>query len=246
MTSDVSHTFTIQDEGLRPSHEQPHGFRNKTKALLKPTDPPKFVFEADLIGIPQHAYVDQPLSFAISIIPHDSSTTTVTPKIFLDSCTITLVAHTTGLQPTVIELLKTKEAEFSSAKPFSEEHGWTKAIDIGHLSWVPSTFTFRNISRTYKLRIAVHFSVGTQKVKTSRDVPLIIHPPVEIETARNETAEESDGLPSYHEATHEPADDLGEVPSYEQVVSAPHHRPHNPAPTYGDHNIGFASVSVGC
>lgn len=256
LTSEFSQTFTAQNEALRPSSERPHGVRNKTKALLKPAEVPRFIFEAELIGIPKHAYVGRQLSFALSIIPHASSTVQTAPNLFLDSCTITLIAHTTGLQPAVIEIIKTKEAAFSSAKPYSEEYGWTKSINIGQLSWVPSTFTFRNIRRTYKLRIAVQFSVGAQKMKMSRDVPLTIHPPVESDTTRVGTAEDPDSLPSYQESSYGSRADLGPVPSYEQAMtttttttttssSSSDAMPHDPAPSYGDHNVGFASASLG-
>ncbi|KAI5362168.1 hypothetical protein Slin15195_G058190 [Septoria linicola] len=234
LTSETSQTFTAQNEELRPEIELPQGFRNKTKALLRPADPPKFIFEASLIGIPQHAYIGQPLSFAITVAPDDSSSTKSVPNVFLDSCTITLIAHTTGCLPPDIELLRTKEADFSSSKPFGDEYGWTKAIDVGTLSWVPSTFTFRSISRTYKLRISVRFSVGGQKINTNRDVPLTIHPPLEIETSRPgiETSADPNALPSYREANLQAPEYLGEVPSYEQATSTTTH--HGPAPAYVD------------
>ncbi|KAF2207067.1 hypothetical protein CERZMDRAFT_88829 [Cercospora zeae-maydis SCOH1-5] len=234
LTTDVSQRFTVQDESLLPEHEQPHGFRNKTKAFLKPIDLPKFVFDVICIGIPQHAYVGQNLSFAITIQPDGSSTTKTDPEIFLDKCTISLIAQTTGIQPAPLEILKTKAADFSSARPFSREDGMTKGIDVGVLSWVPATFTFRKITRTYKLRIVGRFTVGTQQISTSRDVPITIHPPLEIETSRAaDDTNDPDALPSYQEANRHEAEDFAHAPSYEQAISG--------SDSASGHAIGHAS-----
>ncbi|PPJ54998.1 hypothetical protein CBER1_05625 [Cercospora berteroae] len=247
LTSDASQRFTAQNDGLRPVSEQPHGLRNKTKAFLKPVDPPKFIFDASFIGIPQHAYIGQSLSFAISIEPDETSTTRTDPDVFLDKCTISLIAHTTGIEPAPLKIVKTKEASFSSARPFSREDGMTKEIDIGVLSWVPTTFTFRNISRTYKLRIASQFTVGTRQFSTSRDVPLTIHPPLELDVSRPADMEDDpDGLPSYQEASRSSAADFAEdaaegsaqVPSYEQAVSGHDHGGHHGGSDHG--HGGFA------
>ncbi|KAM3417078.1 hypothetical protein BST61_g8654 [Cercospora zeina] len=227
LTTDVSQRFTVQDESLLPKHEQPHGLRNKTKAFLKPVDLPTFVFDANFIAIPQHAYIGQPLSFAITIEPDGSSTTKTEPHVFLDKCTVSLIAHTTGIQPAPLEILKTKAADFSStAQPFSREDGMIKGIDVGVLSWVPATFSFRNITRTYKLRIVSQFTVGAQQISTSRDVPITIHPPLEIETSRatadddDDDPNDPDALPSYQEANrHDEAEDFAHAPSYEQAIS---------------------------
>lgn len=217
-THDFSQTLTAQDESLRADDERPNGFMGKTKALLRSTEFPRYVFRATFARIPEHAFVGQPLSFNVCIATDPSSTTRIHPDVLLESCNIALLAHTTGTQPPNIETLRTKRCDVASSTPFSDQNGWTQTIDIGTLTWVPSSFTHDNIGRYYKLRIVCQLAVGKQKLTVKRDVPITIHPPLSLtEPPEFETEmpglERTASLPAYEE----------DVPSYAQAVSTPAH-----------------------
>ncbi|KXT00431.1 hypothetical protein AC578_1927 [Pseudocercospora eumusae] len=232
--SEFFRQLTVQNEALRSVEQKPRGFLGKTKAFLKPSELPKYVFTATCSNVPQHAFIDQPVAFDISVASHFSSTVQENPEVFLDSCTTSLIARTTGVKPVNIETLWSKTTEFER-KPFSDEHGWAKTVDIGNLDWVPSTFSLGDIERSYKFRIAAQFSVGKQKLSIRQDMPVMIHPPIDSENDMTLARINSAGsaLPAYEEAaaiaptpSYEDATGLPQ-PSYEQAVGAvdPGHHP---------------------
>ncbi|EME85076.1 uncharacterized protein MYCFIDRAFT_195943 [Pseudocercospora fijiensis CIRAD86] len=233
--------ITVQNEHLRPAEQKPRGFVGKTKAFLKSSDLPKFVFTATCSNVPQHAFVDQPVAFDMSMAPHYSSTVHENPEVFLDSCTTSLIARTTGVKPINIETLWSRTTEFER-KPFSDEHGWARTVDIGNLEWIPSTFSLGDLERTYKLRIAPQFSVGKQKLSIRQDMPVMVHPPIDPENDTTLARIHSGGsaLPAYEEAAasaptppYEAVTGLSQ-PSYEQAIGAMEAE-HIPTPNLVEH-----------
>jgi hypothetical protein len=232
-TNDFSRTFPISPNIT--SHEKPSGLRSKTRAFLNPSaEPPQHALTVTYTGIPQHAFVGQPLSFQIKVDPQDPDAAAASlPPIILDRCVISLFAYTTGVQPTIIDLLRTKTFEFSDfSRIFSNDHGWTRDIHIGVLGSVPSTFKFgkdAGIERTYKLRLACQLSAGKQKLHMRQDVAVAIHPPLLLDDVRGPdvgvSVLEWDAAdpPAYDDDDYDIEDAL--VPSYEQAIAQPAHLP---------------------
>lgn len=218
-----SHAFeqqlTAQHDSLRPPEARPRGIRDKTKALLKPTEPPKYVFTVRCFHVPQHAFIGQPIEFDISIASHSSSTTTTPPAVFLDSCNIALVAYTSGMQPSNIEILRNRNVDISHPpRPFSSTYGWSRGIDVGTLSYVPSTFRCGKIARSYKLRITIVFSVGKQNLHLRRDMPLEVHPPLHRSSYDDDDDPDGSSRARGRFAETLPAYEEERAPAYEEIV----------------------------
>lgn len=180
-----------------PRPETPPGLKgriaNKAKITTKTAEQPKHVFNTVISGLPQELYVGQRLEFEIAIKPDisNSSVTESSPEISLDACTITLFCQTNGPHPEHIEVLKQKVNKQRPSGPFSADSGYRKTVDGGVFGHMPSTFNYRNVSQSYKLKLDLQFYAAGSTVAMKKECPVIVYP--------YRAAAEGESLPSYEE-----------------------------------------------
>lgn len=206
----------VQDESLLPEDTRSVLKRklskNKAYAYIKPTEYPKYVFEATCIGVPQEISVGQRLQFEVAIQSISNlSTTDKEPDVSLDSCIVTLIAQTAGTPPLHIEVLRQRQSSQRPSGPFTKDNDYRKKVDLGIFGHVPSAFNGQDVSQSHKLRLEIQFHAANNTVVMKREFPVIVHPAPGSEAASRagsivpRTSEEDHyggggRLPSYDEA----------------------------------------------
>lgn len=206
---EINRELTVQSNSLLPEDSQPHGFRGKTKALLRPAEAPKCVFHVVCRSIPEFLYIGQPITFTIAVSSGSSST--ALPEIELKSCVVSLVAQTSlEAEPddapdsqisNHLEVVKTKECEVSPSGPFAKGHDYTKKVDVGVLSQIPSSFQNSDMSRSYWLRLVITVTAAREERTITRQCAVIVHPPLLLDDDRmayEDPPDEDDAPPPYN------------------------------------------------
>lgn len=195
-TTSFKQQLSVESKALIAPENRSSGFRN----LFKSTGPlPKYVFDAICSGVPQHIFIGQPINFTLSLSTDWDQTTAIAsniPEVSLSSCRISLIANTRGKrsdQPSsgeshTSEVLKEKACEVTGLTSTTSGD-----VDVGTLSSVPSTFTHEDISREYKLKIALSFSALGQTMNVMRILSLTVHPPL-LEDVADADVDESMGV----------------------------------------------------
>ncbi|KAK4623568.1 hypothetical protein CLAFUW4_06343 [Fulvia fulva] len=180
-------------QGAAPQPDSP-GLKGRiAKITTKAAEQPKHVFNTIVSALPQELYIGQRLEFEVAINPDiiNASSTEELPEVSLDACTITLFCQTNGPHPEHIEVLRQKVNKQRPSGPFSADTGFRKTVDGGTFGHMPSTFNFRNVSQSYKLRLDLQFYAAGSTVAMKKELPVIVYP--------YRAPREDDSLPSYEE-----------------------------------------------
>lgn len=185
--------------------------------------------------MPKNIFVGQQLAFDMYISGRlEGSSALVEPEIRLKSCTVLLIAHTTGKERAApqdssnIEVSMKRGVTFTPSGPFSPGREGAKLVMAGSLSQVPSSFTHAGVQRSYTLRIASSLAVASRVISHMRDFKVVVHPPClqdgELNSMSGSINLARDGIandeqpPAYEEAVAGSSSRQDLQPSYEEAI----------------------------
>jgi len=189
--------------------------------MLKGGEDHTYCFDVSCVGLVREMCLGQAVSAEVRVRTNsEQSTINHVPEILLDHFKVDIVALTTvemdqhwssPMRMPDTGVIHTLHGVATPPGPFTKAHDYTKVVNTQPLVDVPSTFKIGKISRAYKLRVELQFTVAGQSRQVRRDVPVTIHPPVggvhreaQAGPAGPSTAMEEEQLPAYDEAAAPP------------------------------------------
>ncbi|QIW96757.1 hypothetical protein AMS68_002275 [Peltaster fructicola] len=182
-----NHMLSISNKYLLPEHERPSGFKAKTAAFFKSDAYPTFAIHAILNGS-ANLLLGEEVKFELSLRPDlERSTVQEQPEVKLTAFRMCIsswtlvraeVAFLSRVQSEDKERQLTLTGVVQDTRPFSKANDYTKTVTMKPLQGLPSTFSTKNITRTYTVDFEVTLTVAEEtKHLKFRDVPVRILPP---------------------------------------------------------------------
>jgi hypothetical protein len=192
LSGEASKTFRVESFELLGEEERPNGLLGKTKATLRNVTKPVYSFTATLFGVPTVLAIGQALRMGVRVKTEDAATTTtVGPAVTISKCKAGLIADTSlyvtderrGNSPNLTSstsLIALAMINQDPKGPFTKTSDNMKPLVFESLPGdIPSTFSTKKLTRSYRLRLEIEFAVAGQVMGMTKDYPTEILPPLQ-------------------------------------------------------------------